>query len=675
MDPMPLPTRERSRGVREFLAEAEEILEDLGRDLAALSEVARSGNVPPDLVNSIFRGAHSLKGLAGMLGYTGISGLAHHLETLLDLIRLGKAPLDNQTMEVLFAALDILGVLVRACDREESPPDISTLMERISAFCTRPLDPASRYPARPILPERITGALTEFEEHRLNENVRQGRMLLLVHASFLLESFDRELEELISLLKSRGEVISTLPSPGRDRADAIDFDILMGTDELSGHLPTGVTCEVVAVAASHSGGDLSGRVAAPVVVPPSQDYAASARSISGMVRVDIGALDQLMAIVGELVAAQTSLMDAVEQVRVVAPAAAVGLVKSTARLGKKLNELQERVMEIRLVPVRTLYDKLTRIVRKIAADEGRDLELVLHGAETRLDKQIIEDISDPLMHLVRNAIDHGIEVPAERLAAGKTATGRITIVASQKGNRVVIEVADDGRGIDLAKVRRQAVERGLVLSPDDPTDREAMDLIFEPGFSTREVVSELSGRGVGLDVVKSNIKALSGTVTVETQPGRGSRVVITLPITLAIIRTLIIDAGDETYGVPVSTIQETVTVDRGEILTLEGNEVLQVREMTLPVIRLDRFFGRTGNEPREAAGYAIVAGAASRRVGIMADGILGQHDLVLKPLGELLGGVRGVAGAADIGDERTILVLDVIGIIDEVYRGGSGLVS
>ena len=674
---MPYPARDQSRGVREFLAEADEILEDLGRDVALLSEASRSGDISPDLVNAIFRGAHSLKGLAGMLGYTGISGLAHCLETLLDLIRLGKTPLDNQTVAVLFAALDILGELVRASGREESPPDISPMLERLSACCARTIAPPSFDFARPILPERITGALTEFEEHRLAETIRRGRRLALVHASFLLESFDRELETLIALLKSRGEVISTLPSPGRERHDAIDFDILVGTDEPPETLPSGVTWEEVAMATATTpaGESRTGRNVIPGVAPSPPDQTASARSVSGMVRVDIGALDELMAIVGELVAVQTSLQEAVAQVRTVAPATAVGLVKIAGRFGKKLNELQEGVMAIRLVPVRALYDKLTRIVRKIAADEGRDLELVLHGAETRLDKQIIEDISDPLMHLVRNAADHGIEAAAERLAAGKAETGRITIAAGQKGNRVVIEVADDGRGIDLTKVRRQAVERGLVRSPDDLTDREAMDLIFEPGFSTSEVVSELSGRGVGMDVVKSNIKALSGTVTVETQPGRGSRFVITLPITLAIIRTLIIDAGDETYGVPISAIQETVPVAPGEILTLEGNEVLPVREMTLPVIRLDRLFGGTVIHPREAAGYAIVAGTATRRVGIMADGIRGQHDLVLKPLGELLGGVQGIAGAADIGDDRTILVLDVISIIDEVYRGGSGRVS
>jgi two-component system chemotaxis sensor kinase CheA len=673
---MPHLARDLPRGVREFLAEAEEALEDLSRNLAILADAARSGDDHPDLVNAIFRDAHSLKGLAGMLGYTDLSGLAHHMETLLDLIRLGKVPLADQTLEVLFAALDALAGLVRSCGRDESLPDITGVLERIDSCCVRPVAPISSNPPQPLLPERITGALTEFEEHRLEETVRRGRQIYLVHASFLLESFDRELESLIGLLKSRGEVISTLPSPGRERLDSIDFDLLVGAQGPLIPLPSGVSCEEIAVdpgTMSHHDKVYGREEPVQGVSSPPLDQTVSARSISGTVRVDIGRLDELMAIVGELIATQATLAEAVGNVSVISPVGTDGLVKIAGCLGKKLNELQEGVMEIRLVPVRVLYDKLARIVRKIAADEGRNVDLVLHGAETKLDKQIIEDISDPLMHLVRNAIDHGIELPAERIEAGKPETGQITVSARQKGNRVLIEVADDGRGIDLGKVRRRAGERGLVSHPGDLTDQEAIDLIFEPGFSTSEVVSELSGRGVGMDVVKNNITALSGTVAVETRPGHGSRVSLALPITLAIIRTLIIDDGDETYGVPVVAVQETVPVAPGDILTLEGNEVLPVRELLYPVVCLDRFFGGMAVPPRERAGFAVVAGAASRRVGIMVDGIRGQQDLVLKSLGELLGEVRGIAGAADLGEGKTILVLDVAGIIDELYRGG-GLV-
>jgi len=668
--------RDLSHGVQEFLAEAEEIMEDLSRDLAVLSVAARSGSGNPDLVNAIFRGAHSLKGLAGMLGYTDISGLAHRLETLLDLLRLGKAPLDDTTVNVLFAAVDALGGLLSTCSRGGAAPDISVVHEQLDACCARSMSPPSCSLPRPDLPERITHSLTEFEEHLLDETVRLGRLVFLVHASFSLDSFDRELESLISLLREQGHVISTLPSPGRERSDAIDFDILVGSGVRPDGLPSGVSCQEVPVtAAAPPPCDAQNGVAvssgAPVTV---SGQPASARSISGTVRVDIGTLDELMAVVGELVALQFSLADSIAQLRTAVPAGSFGLEKTTARLGKILNELQKGVMEIRLVPVRTLYDKVARIIRKIATDEGRNLDLILQGAETKLDKQIIEDISDPLMHLIRNAVDHGIEAPSERLAAGKEVVGRISISATQKGNRVVIEVSDDGRGIDLSRVRRRAAERGLVHHPDDLTDREALDLIFEPGFSTSEVVSELSGRGVGMDVVKSNITALSGTVTVETEPGRGSRVVITLPITLAIIRTLLIDAGDETYGVPVSAIQETVPFTQREILTIEGSELLPVREMLLPVVRLDRFFGGRTLVPRENDGYAIVTEIAARRVGIMVDAIRGQQDLILKSLGEFLGEVRGIAGVADLGEDRTILVLDVAGIIEETYRGGSGLV-
>ncbi len=646
-----------SRGGREFLAEAEELLEELGEELLRISSPEQGAVVSPHLINAVFRGAHTLKGLAGMLGYTVISGLAHHLENLLDLIRLGRVPLDDRIRELLFASVDTLRELVRASGQDGLSPDISLLVAQLSACSARSAGPSLAHPERLLLPSRMSGALTEFEEHRLHETLRSGRRLSLVNASFLLESFDRELTALLALLRSQGEVISTLPSPGRRRPDAIDFQILMGSDAPLRALPAEVTWEAVAP---------------PPSLPAAPERGVSARSISGMVRVDIGLLDELMAIVGELAATQSTLMAAVAELQRAAPTASVGVVKSAGRMGKKLAELQTGVMALRMVPLKSLYDKLTRIVKKIASEEGRELELLLFGAETRLDKQIIEDIADPLMHLVRNAVDHGIEPPAERLAKGKGGRGRITITAGQQGNRVVIEVADDGRGVDLARVRQRAVARGVVATPDELSDREALELIFEPGFSTSEVVSELSGRGVGMDVVKSNVTLLSGTVALESEPGRGSRVIVSLPITLAIIRTLLIEAGGERYGVPLAAIRETVAVAPGELLTHQGNELLRLREMTLPVIRLDRFFSLAGGESGESPGFALVAGGGARMAGILVDGIGSQQDLVLKPLGALLGGVRGVAGAAEIGDEQSILLLDLPGIIDEFYRGGNG---
>ena len=664
------PVSDYSREMRESLGEVEELLEKIGQGLTALISVAGKGKVPPALINAVFRDAHNLKSLAAMLGYTLVSRLSHGMENLLELLRLEKTPLDTQTLEVLEAALDHLSLLVLATGRGDVPPDISSILERIAESCNRTAAVPDGILPQPLLPERITRALTGFEENCLAENLQRGVRLFLLHASFHLESYEKEIESLYALLKTVGETICTVASPCFDREDAIDFDILFGADAPPESFPSNVRCEEIEV--------MSAVVSTPVeeqslksqhcTPVPSRQRVVTERIASGTVRVDIRALDDLIALVGELVAAQRSLRGEVEQVKRDGSAAVAGMVKHAGRIGTKLKELQRGVMDIRLVPVRTLYDKLVRVVRRIAVDEGRRLELELHGGETRLDKQIIEDISDPLMHLVRNAVDHGIETSLERLAVGKPETGRITITANQKGSRVVIEVADDGRGINVNKVRRQAVAKGLLRNPEDATDREVLEMIFEPGFSTRDEVSELSGRGVGMDVVKSALTALSGTVSVETESGKGSRIILATPVTLAIVRTLVIQAGSETYGVPVSVIQETVALTKEELLTLEGNEFLQLREITLPVVRLGRLFGEASPVSDDVPGYAVIAVAGTRRVGIFADDIRGQHDLVLKPLGEFFAGVRGIAGAVELSDDETILVLDPLAIIDEVYR-------
>ena len=664
---MPRYDHDHSPGIRDSLAQVEEILEKLAGDLAALVLVSGEGNVPSPLINAVFRDAHSLKGVAGMLGYTEVSGLAHGLENLLEQLRLGKSPLDAVSLEILEASLDHLSLLVRLSCRGDALPDSSLILKRIAACCARTISLPTFLPPVPLLPERVAAALNEFEKHRLAESIRRGARLFLLHASFLLESFDKEIENLMDGLKSRGEVISTIPTPGFERDDAIDFDILVAADEAPGALPSGITCEEIPVAAAPAHPCAGEPVISPLSTS-SPDRMRSERSGSGTVRVDIRALDELIALVGELVAGQRSLGNEVAQAIVVAPA----LVKRAERLGKKLRELQQGVMEIRMVPLRTLYDKLTRIVRRISLDEGRNLELELHGGETRIDKQIIDDLFDPLMHLVRNAVDHGIEGAAERRSAGKSETGRIIVTAGQKGNRVVIQVADDGRGINLAKVRRRAAALGLLQQPDTMPDPEALELIFEPGFSTSDVISELSGRGVGMDVVKNAITALSGELSVESESGYGSRIIISLPLTLAIVKTLIIEVGGASYGVPVSAIQEMVAVTPEEFVSLEGNPWLSLREMTIPLVRLDHFFDRNSAPWDDFSGYAVVTGTSSRRVGIMADGIRGEHDLVLKPLGELFSGVRGIAGALDLSDDETILLLDPMAIVDEFCRGGSG---
>jgi len=274
-----------------------------------------------------------------------------------------------------------------------------------------------------------------------------------------------------------------------------------------------------------------------------------------------------------------------------------------------------------------------------------------------------------MMHIIRNAIDHGIETPDERTRNGKDEKGLIKLSSFQKGNHVVIDVEDDGRGIDMDKVKRTALEKGIIQDVDSASDRDALEFLFLPGFSTSDKVSEISGRGVGMDVVKNNIAAVSGMVYVESKPGSGCRVTITLPITLAIIKALIIDTTGRKYAIPITSVLETIMVDRRDVLTVERKEVIQLRETTLPLLHLGSFFEVTGDQGNPEHFFVVVVGSADKRLGIVVDDLLGQQDIVIKSIGETFKGFKGISGAADLGDQRTILVLDVGGIISEATRG------
>jgi two-component system chemotaxis sensor kinase CheA len=325
-----------------------------------------------------------------------------------------------------------------------------------------------------------------------------------------------------------------------------------------------------------------------------------------------------------------------------------------------------------MVPVGQLFEKMTRIVRRVANEQGKKVDLDISGANTELDKLIIEDVSDPLMHIIRNAIDHGLESPQERRSVGKPEKGLIKLRASQKGNHVVVEVHDDGRGIDIGKVRRKAIEKGLISENQVSTEEECYDLLFMPGFSTRDEVSDLSGRGVGMDVVKSNITALSGMIEVKSQPGQGTSMTITLPITLAIIKALIVRVCDKTYAIPINSVLETLMIETDIIDTIEKREMIELRKSTVPLLRLDKLFDLKISEiDHQRPLYVAIVGLAEKRMGFVVDELLGQQDVVIKSLGKALSFVKGISGAAELGNQKTILVLDVAGLMTEALRSES----
>ena len=667
------PNDTAGKAIKDFLAEAEEIIDQLSLDLVGLSDFSETDDYNPDLVNSIFRGAHSLKGLAGMFGFLEIAELAHNLENLLDSLRLGKVPLNQVVMGVLFDSMELLGNLVRNAGTGASDAQaIAQAVARINSCVTiqknEPDSPLSRLG----LPAKLLGTLTEYEEHRLLENLKRGRKIYSIRASFSLATFDQELGELTEILKKEGEVISTLPSSGGGLGGGIDFEILYGTGKGTDEITAMVEGENVTVTRI----DAAEQAAAPAPEAPESPAAAgeetslTAKSFSRTVRVDIAKLDELMNIVGELVLSQSTISELAGRLkRDGYSALANELSKASKGLERRLTDLQKGVMDIRMIPVGQLFEKMSRIVRKISREQGKKVDLKMFGADTELDKLIIEDISDPIMHIIRNAIDHGIETPEERIRNGKDEKGFIKLSSFQKGNHVVIDVEDDGRGIELDKVKRKALERGLIQSIDAVSDRDALDFLFLPGFSTSEKISEISGRGVGMDVVKNNIAAVSGMVDIDSRPGCGCRVTITLPITLAIIKALLIETTGRKYAIPITSVLETIMVEQKDILTVERKEVIQLRDSTLPLLHLGSFFEVQGGQGNADASYVVVVGVAEKRLGIVVDDLLGQQDIVIKSIGETFKGFKGISGAADLGDQRTILVLDVGGIINEATRG------
>ena len=319
-----------------------------------------------------------------------------------------------------------------------------------------------------------------------------------------------------------------------------------------------------------------------------------------------------------------------------------------------------------MVPLRQVFEKLSRVVRRLRRDTAKDVRLELRGADTELDKLIVEELVDPLMHVVRNAFDHAIETADERRALGKPEVGSIRIEAFQRGNHVVIEVADDGRGVDLERVQARGVERGLVDADDSPSRRELLNLILAPGFSTRDTVTETSGRGVGMDVVKNNLTALGGVVEVDSHEGRGTTITLTLPITLAIIQALIVGVGDQRYAVPLNSVLETMLVDPHEIQRSDGRELLNLRGEPLLLRRLAHEFELP--ETEQAKPHVVVIGLGDARLGLVVERLEGQQDTVIKPVQGPVQNVRGIAGATELGELGAVLVLDVAVLIEDAGR-------
>lgn len=655
---------------KDFLGEAEDLLTEINQNLEELEETYQE-TFNPDTLNAIFRGVHSLKGISGIFGFKKISDMSHRLESLLDSLRLGKIDLNRDAIDILIESLDILKKLLGDAEKDEDVTDIEVILSRISAFISGEVKgpEASPFDTLDIDPS-ILKVLTEYEEHRLKANIKEGRRIYLLKSTFDLQTFDRDLEDLNRHVKTAGEVITTLPTSGASPLEGIQFTLLIGSNENLEGIRNKVggekiTIEEVQRKKGSERTDMLSRTAEQKARPlPTSET--SLKSTSKTVRVDIERLDKLMNTVGELVLTKAAVGRISKELRELQgyTSLSIDLQRVSQSLDKRLSTLQNEIIEVRMIPVGQIFSRLTQVVRRYSSGIGKEIDLEFYGEETELDKFLAEEIADPLMHTIRNAIDHGIEPPDIRRRAGKKERGTVRLRAFPRGNHVAITIEDDGAGIDPDIVLKKAVEKGLVEKDAMLSRRETLELLFLPGFTTKRDVTEVSGRGVGLDVVKTRVSDLSGFTDIDTELGRGTTFTITLPITLAIIKALIVEVSNEVFAIPITSVSETLMIPRNRVQKIEKKEILELRGEMLPLMRLDRTFQLSADEDAENI-KVVVVGFGERRIGLVVNGLIGQQEIVIKSLGEILKAVPGISGAAELGRYQVILVLDVEALIEE----------
>lgn len=651
-----------NKALKEFIAESEELSESIEKKLFDLTELKREGKESPDLINSIFRDFHSLKGISGMFGFSNLSKLSHQLENFLDKIRLGKLELDQDVLEIMAAGKDIITDIIKSISsRGNDDINIDDFLEKISMIFTKTSSVES---AGLSALGQLKNILTEYEEHRLYDNIKKGKTIYAIQFAFSIDEFDERLNDVTTILKTTGEVISTLPKPS-DKPGSIIFSVIYASEKPEEELPLKnkfhYEIEKLGDSTLIKMGEEKETLAAPEPAPD------QFKSISNTIRVDILKLDQLMNIVGEIVTQKSAIVRLMARTKrfITNEELALSLVKSMGTLEKKINELQESVMSTRMVPLSQLFEKLERNLKKIAHELKKEVKIIIKGGDTELDKFIIEELADPLMHIIRNSIDHGIESPKERTAQGKPEHGQVELLAYQKGNYVYVEVRDDGKGIDLEGIRRKLINSRKISREQDVSDEYLIQAVFAPGFSVKEKVTELSGRGVGLDVVKSNLSRVRGMVDVKTEKGRGTSIILTLPLTLIIIQAVIIKTSGKIFAVPVNAVDEVVEIKKEDILKISGEDVINLRNTALPISYLEKLF-LFGTAPEKFA-YLVVLKIGEKKAGLVVDEVVGQGDIVIKSMGKYVK-VKGIAGATQIGDGKTVLVLDPSGLMEEIAR-------
>jgi len=680
-----------------FCEEADEQLELLDAALVQLE-----GEHEPDLVQQIFRAAHTLKGSSATIGHKKMASLTHAMESVLDMVRQGKLAPGAHVVDTLLLALDALRVLA---NEVVTRIDSGTTTERLEADLHAilageaeddlPLAAVSEAPGAPGLtlpPPSIEAVLAEMDQGRgaylVEITVSPDSPLPGIRCYQVLQELDavatvvHTVPERILIESGGGEfsltaVITTnVDDEHVTAALAIVSDVSaakvrsLTPEELAGGVVQTTAAQAAASPAAEAARPRLSVVEADGPHPAARP--AEPRKATQSVRIDVERLDGLMNLVGELVIDRTRLQQIREHL---APfmkdgnltELAENFEETTSHLARITDELQEEIMRSRMLPVRSVLSRLPRLVRDVAAKCGKKVDLQTAGEETELDRSVIEEISDPLVHILRNAVDHGIETPDERRAAGKPESGTVTVTAWNQETYIYISVKDDGKGIDTGALRRKAVERGLVAreTADSATDDTVLQYIFFPGLSTAKTVSDVSGRGVGMDIVRTNIERLNGQVTVRSVKGKGSEFIIQLPLTLATTKALMVMANDTVYAMPLVSVTEALSEEEADIHSVAGRKTLRLRGRLLPVSDLAAALGDGRSGLVEGPRFVVAAKHSDRQVAFMVDRLLGEQDVVVKSLGDVIGNRKGLTGATILGDGTLGLIIDTASLVSE----------
>ena len=649
-----------------YFEESFEGLETMERGLLELGQ----GEADPELVNEVFRAAHSIKGGAGTYGFEDVGRLTHVLETLLDCYRNGDLEVQQEALDAMLAAVDCVRAMFDAAreDRNERPATFEEIIASLEAMLGGPLDAdASGDAASAANGSPVSGGgvrLTFSPQQCLfetgNDPLRLfrcvadlGDMDVVVQDDKLprWSDFDPEVCYVSWQLEVRGQ--ATEPQVLEV------FDWVTDVAEIA--------AEQLAAEGAAAAGESSGAVAVASADAAPEKSASSAPASrkggadAGSIRVNIDKVDSLINMVGELVITQSMLSQVGQSFD---ESAITRLRDGLVQLERNTRELQESVMRIRMVPMSFVFGRIPRVLHDVAGKLGKRVRLDVSGEQTELDKTVLERIYDPLVHIVRNSLDHGLEMPEERVEIGKPDVGVISLHAYHHGGNIVIEVSDDGRGLDVEKIRKKCVERGLLSEGETLLPEQAAEMVMHPGFSTADEVTKVSGRGVGMDVVKANVDELGGSITIESEHGSGTTITIRLPLTLAILDGQTVCVGEEKYILPLNSIVETIQVGKGDVSMLaRGAEVFRLRDEYMRVLRLAELFGITGARREITDGLLVVVESGREKIGLFVDELLAQQQIVIKSLETNYCRVEGVSGATILGDGRVALILDVAGLI------------